>query len=228
MRAAEAPSEELTREEERALSASVVRGDRSALDHFHGIYSTPLYRFVYYRVGGSQSDTDEVVQETFLAALEGLHRFRGRSALFTWLCGIAKNRIARLRRSQSRERLAQVIEGADPAIESMLARLDCEELPDEVLEREETQDLVCATMASLPPGYQSVLVDKYVDSISVNEMAWRRSSTSKSVESTLTRARIAFRKAFQLLSRGLQMSAGPAQQQQAAIGSRSGEEPRHA
>lgn len=207
MRALDTPADELTREEEKALSTSIVRGDRSALERFHEIYSPPLFRFIFYRLSGSQHDTEEVVQETFLAALEGLHRFRGRSALFTWLCGIAKNRIARMRRSRSRERIAHVLEESQDAIDAMLTRLDAEELPEEVLEREETQDLVGATMASLPPRYQSVLLDKYVDSASVNEIAKRRSSTAKAVESTLTRARIAFRKTFQLLSRGLQMPA---------------------
>ena len=141
------PPREMTRQEERDLAQAVVRGERPALERFHALYSDPLYRFVFYRLGRSTPDVEEVVQETFLAALEGLHRFRGRAALFTWLCGIAKNRISRTRRQQSRERIAATLEDVDTQIDAVLRSLDADELPDAVLEREETQDMVGATMA---------------------------------------------------------------------------------
>ena len=198
-----ASEEDLSPQEEHALARAVVRGDRRALERFHSRYSGPLYRFVFYRLGGTGPDVEEVVQETFLAALEGLHRFRGRAALFTWLCGISKNRIARTRRRQSRERLAAALEDVDAQVDAVLRSLDSDELPDEVLGREETQDMVGATMASLPPHYQKVLIDKYVNALPVNEIARRRRSSAKAVESTLTRARIAFRKTFELITNRL-------------------------
>ena len=61
--------------EEKDLVRAVVRGDRDALDRFHSLYSHPIYRFVFYRLGGATADVEEVVQDTFLAALEGVHRF---------------------------------------------------------------------------------------------------------------------------------------------------------
>lgn len=195
--------------DELELTRAVVAGDPSALEQFHQRYSEPVYRFVFYRLGGHVPDVEEVVQDTFLAALEGLHRFRGRSALYTWLCAIAKNHISRLRRHRSRERLANLLEVTDPGIQAMIARLEEGELPDSVLEREETEDLVGATLASLPLTYQHVLLDKYVDAMPVNEIARRRGSTPKAIESTLTRARTAFRHAFGLLSRGMGGGRGP-------------------
>ena len=41
---------------------------------------------------------EDVVQDTFLVALERLACFDGRSSLHTWLCGIAKNKIRTARR----------------------------------------------------------------------------------------------------------------------------------
>ncbi len=193
----------LSREQELKLAQAVVRGDREALNRFHALHSNPLYRFVFYRLGGKSVDAEEVVQETFLAALESMHRFRGASSLLTWLCAIAKNRIFKLRRRQSRERLAEVLESADPEIDAVLLDLEKGELPQEVLEKQETHDLVGATMASLPLSYQSVLADKYIESLSVKEIARRRRTTAKAVESTLSRARGAFRHVFELLAHGL-------------------------
>ena len=198
---------DLARPQELTLARQIQRGEVAALERFHTLYSQALYRYVFYRLEGVVPDVEEVVQDTFLAALEGLHRFRGRSSLFTWLCGIAKHRIARVRRQRSRERLAAVLEDSEAEIAAIVTRLELAPLPDEILEREETQDLVGATMASLPPSYQRVLIEKYVDSLPVLEIARKQRSTPKAVESTLTRARVAFRKTFELLTRRLQGGA---------------------
>jgi len=191
---------ETDRGEERRLVEAILGGDRVALDELHARAAAPLYRFVLARLGGSVPDAEEVVQETFLSALEGLHRFEGRSSLETWLAGIARHHISRRRRRASRERVADLLEELDPEIDRLLADLSREELPDEILERAETEDLVGATMASLPWHYQELLRDKYIESLPVDEIARRRSATPKAVESNLSRARRAFQKTFELLA----------------------------
>ena len=194
------PASDNSRSRERALAAAICRGDSAALDEFHERFATPLYRFCYYRVGGSHTDTEEAVQETFLRALEALPRFRGDSALFTWLCGIAKNHIARQRQLRSRERLASALEECDEEIDAILLDLESAEIATDTLERAETHDLVGATLASLPPDYQSALVDKYVHSLPVKEMAAGRRKSQKAIESLLNRSRIAFKRTFELLA----------------------------
>ncbi len=191
---------EMSRADEARLSKELRRGDPAALERFQSMLTTPVYRFVFYRLSGRTDDVEEIVQETFLAALEGLPRFRHECSLYTWLCGIAKNRIARHRRAAYRSRLATAIESVDSELDAILADLD-RPLPDEALEREETQDLVGATMAALPLQYQEVLVEKYVSANSVDEIARQRGTSSKAIESTLTRARGAFRRAWELLAR---------------------------
>ncbi len=201
---AEEPEPEfLPRDEEISLAAAVARGERAALKRLHALFARPIYRFVYYRAGGRADETEEIVQETFLAGIESLHNFRGASSLFTWLCAIARRKAAGARRRGARERIASTLAAADEELARMLDQIDSQELPDEAIERAETEDLVGATMASLPPHYQSLLVAKYVDSLPVEEIARRRRQSGKSVESSLTRAREAFRRTFKLLARGL-------------------------
>ncbi|MEM7260341.1 MAG: sigma-70 family RNA polymerase sigma factor [Planctomycetota bacterium] len=190
---------ELSRDEERRLARAVDRGDRAAIEQFHAALSAPVYRFVFYRLGGRTDDVEEVVQETFLAALEGLSRFRHDASLYTWMCGIAKNLISRQRRQKYRDRLSSAVEEVDDELDSILADLD-QELPDEVLEREETQDLVGVTLSSLPVHYQNVLVEKYYAARPVGEIASERGTTPKAIESSLSRARGAFRRAFELIA----------------------------
>lgn len=58
---------------------------------------------------------EELTQETFFQAVEGIGKFRGDSSVITWLCGIAKNLWRSYAREQGRkESLAQAEELMDP------------------------------------------------------------------------------------------------------------------
>ncbi len=105
--------------------------------------------------------------------------------------------------------MTDLLESADPQIFEVLAELESGPLPGWVLERKETAALVGATLSSLPPDYRTALLEKYVDELSVQQMAERRGKSAKATESTLTRARVAFSKVFQLLN-GRAGGEGPA------------------
>jgi RNA polymerase sigma-70 factor (ECF subfamily) len=160
----------------------------------------PLYAFVHFRLGGRREEVEDVVQETFAAALSGIGAFDGRSSLHSWLCGIAKNKI-RASRARARPRsLEQALEESDPEIDAILAQVAREPLPEQVLERKETRELVGATLSSLPQDYREALLSKYVEGLSTEELARRAKKSPKAAESTLTRARSAFARVFELLA----------------------------
>jgi RNA polymerase sigma-70 factor (ECF subfamily) len=144
---------------------------------------------------------EDLVQDTFLTALERLNAFDGRSNLHTWLCGIAKNKIRAHRRRLRPARIEDLLEEADPEIEAILLSIEREPLPEGVLEREETRELVGATLSSLPPDYREALVQKYVEELSTAEIAARSGRGEKAAESTLHRARLAFGRVFTLLAK---------------------------
>ncbi len=182
------------------LRDRVAAGDRQAATDLFRRHLDGLFEFVYWRVGRDRATAEDVVQDTFLVALQRLDSFDGRSSLHTWLCGIAKNRIRMARRKRRPASLEDVLEGADPEIFDVLAELESAELPEWALEREETRALVGATLSSLPPDYRDALLQKYVEGLSVNEMAARSGRSPKATESRLTRARVAFGKVFSLLN----------------------------
>src|SRR5437667_60507 len=76
---------------------------------------------------------------------------------------------------------------------------------EEMLQREETCELVNAAMSQLPPHYRQALEAKYVSGESVRVIAERWRMTEKATESLLTRARQAFRAAFVALCRNLEV-----------------------
>lgn len=186
---------------ERALRDALVAGDRGAAEGFFRHHLGALYEFVHYRVGGNRAMAEDLVQDTFLTALERLQAFDGRSSLHTWLCGIAKNKIRAHRRRLRPVAMEDVLAEADPEIEAILMAVDREPLPEHVLEREETKELVGATLSSLPPEYRDALVQKYVEELSTAEIGRRAGKNEKAAESTLHRARLAFGRVFTLLAR---------------------------
>ena len=184
-----------------AIRDAILAGDESAAEAFCRENLDSLYEFVHYRLGSNPGQVEDVVQDTFVVAIQRLGEFDGRSTLHTWLCGIAKNKIRSLLRKHSMRSIAGVLAEADEEIDAILAQIAHEPLPEWVLEREETRELVGATLSSLPPAYRKVLVDKYVEDRSVAQIAAGESLSAKAAESRLHRARLAFVRVFELLAR---------------------------
>jgi len=183
-----------------AVRDALLLGEREAAEGFFRRHLGSLYEFVHYRVGGDRAVAEDLVQDTFLTALERLTAFDGRSSLHTWLCGIARNKIRAHRRNRRPLAMEDVLAEADPEIEAILLAIDRTPLPEGVLELEETKELVGATLSSLPPDYRDALVHKYVDELSTAEIAARAGKGEKACESTLHRARAAFGRVFTLLA----------------------------
>lgn len=183
------------------LRDRVLRGDRSAAESLFKQSFDALYEFTYYRVNGDRALAEIIVQDTLTTAFECIKNFEGRSTFHSWLCGIAKNKIRTLRRARKHRSMDEILEESSYEIDEILAKVEREPLPDEVLERRETRELVGATLSSLPPNYRDILIAKYVDDLQVNEIAERAGRGFKATESLLQRARVSFARVFELLAK---------------------------
>jgi len=73
---------------------------------------------------GSQSEAEDVLQETLVAALDGLESFRGDGTLRAWLLSIARRRCARRLEARARERdLEQSLVAPEPALSAERASM---------------------------------------------------------------------------------------------------------
>jgi RNA polymerase sigma-70 factor, ECF subfamily len=169
----------------------------------------PLYRFCFHRIGRNQHLCEEVVQETLLRAIRELEQYepaRAGANIFPWLTGLARNEIRRvLARERATVSLEALWDKMDRDLLALYERLDAEPFSDDVLRREETREMVGATMSQLPAHYRDALEAKYVLGKSVRDIAAAQHVSEKSVESQLTRARKAFRATFLALTRNLGM-----------------------
>jgi len=89
-----APAMEL---DEKSLAQRFAEGDAAAFEAVVAIHRPRIARLVY-RLLGWPADVDDMVQEVFLAALTKCRKFRGESALATWLTVIALNKCRTHRR----------------------------------------------------------------------------------------------------------------------------------
>lgn len=175
-----------------ALAHRVVSGEEAALKTVYDRHAEPLFAFIYHSVDGARQEAEEIWQDTLEAGIRTLASYRGQSRLFSWLCSIARHKLADhwRRQNRSRQRLC-IMPPAD------LARLlDEGPLPDEILGRQATRLRVVEVLSQLPPDYRAVLVARHAEGQSVEEIAQRLEKSYKATESMLSRAREAFRKAF--------------------------------
>jgi RNA polymerase sigma-70 factor (ECF subfamily) len=191
-----------------AWRARALAGEADAVKALAESALGPLYCFCFYRVGRNRHLCEEVVQETLVRAIRDLANYdpaRGRNNIFPWLTGLARNEIHRtLAREKGGVSLEALWTRVDKELLALYARLELEPFEDDVLLREETREMVNATMSQLPMHYREALEAKYVHGKSVRDIAGLLQISEKAVESQLTRARKAFRAAFLALTRNLE------------------------
>jgi RNA polymerase sigma-70 factor (ECF subfamily) len=173
---------------ERAIRDAVLAGDTAAWRAWFAAYFDPLAAYVRWRCGGLADLADDVTQEAWLTAVRRLRSFDpARGPFFAWLCGIAANAARNaLRARRRRDRRARPLADA-PANGPDRAAV-------------EKAERVAAALAALPDHYEAVLRAKYLDRLTVDEIAKTRGESPKAVESLLTRARQAFREAYEKAS----------------------------
>jgi RNA polymerase sigma-70 factor, ECF subfamily len=184
-----------------ALARRVIAGDEAAFDEFFAGYFPPLYRFALARLGGNEDASEEIVQRVLIRALARLHTYKGEAALLTWLCTLCRREIAGWRERAGKVREVSLFDDRPQmrAALDALAAVDADD-PETTLRRRELSGLVQLTLDHLPGRYGDVLEWKYIQELSVDDIANRLGVGYKAAESLLTRARAAFREGFSFVT----------------------------
>jgi len=172
---------------------SLQNRDAAAWDEFYEDHVRELYGFVFRLVSGDPQIAADVFQDIWLDAISHIGQFDPkRGELRSWLFGIARRRVA----LHWRQRLARGSTAAAARAETPVANLDGAVVPDDVVELLEQAAVVQASLLALPPERRQVLLDKYVEQLSVAQIAAGTGKSPKAVESLLSRAREQFRKSL--------------------------------
>ena len=166
-----------------ALLAALREGDERAFEELVKRYHGPLVKIALMYVR-DRVLAEEVVQETWLAALEGIDRFEGRSSLKTWLFRIATNRAKTRGVREGRQVAISALAGPDEPevpLERFLPPDDPRRplgwaappraWPEERLISGETVQHVRDAIAKLPPAQQAVIGLRDIEGLSAGEVA---------------------------------------------------------
>jgi RNA polymerase sigma-70 factor, ECF subfamily len=159
-------------------------------DAFEAWYRRTLprvYAFVLARCGNDVGLAEELSQQTFVAAINQRARFDGRSDIFTWLCGIARHKLADHFRAMEREERRRMqlhvrqIQADDAAIQ--MGGLD-------------DRAAIADVLRSLPAAHRAVLAFVVLDGLSAAEAGRLMGRSPGATQSLLHRARESFRRAY--------------------------------
>ena len=145
-----------------------------------------VYGYLFGRCGGDSEVAEEITQQTFLQAIRHWQSFDGRADAVTWLCSIARNKLADHYREQDRLRrrhLQLVVReiGADnstrePAIHD--------------------REAVMSALRQLPDIERTALVLRYLDDLSVKEVAALLKRSVDGTDALIRRAKERFRSIY--------------------------------
>ena len=172
-----------------SLVADILRKDRKATARFVALHTDAVYAYVRGRLIPRVDLVDDVVHETFLAALESLTTFSGTASLRTWLLGIARHKVE----DHYRQRLREP-EALSPLNEQALPTPPRAPQFDDTLDRARLHEKVRHVLVSLPARYRTALLWRYWEKRSARDMAAQTGRTEKAIERLLARAREEFKR----------------------------------
>ena len=185
------------------IAEGLQHGNRDAWLSLYELYAEKLWCNVARLMAHDADSVADVVQETLLSAARSAKNFNPRlGSLWVWLWAIAKRQVAlHYRKQGSKAIIARAQQWWSLLDGQASGWIDGREKPPaEVLESAELASLVRYTLAELSAEYQTLLMAKYVDGLTIETIAEETNGSSVAVRSKLARARKAFRLAFKRLT----------------------------
>jgi RNA polymerase sigma-70 factor, ECF subfamily len=174
-------------DDQSSLITALKQRDRSAWSAAVDRHLHEVYGFVFHLVGSDRAVAEDLNQEAWLEAMNGIDQCDAtRGSFRNWLFGIARRRVALYYR---RRALAGTATSFNGQFEESAEWGEISVLPEDVLEQVEQRAVVRAAVLVLPDDRRKALLWKYVEGLSAEAIAIRLGRTAKAVESLLSRAR---------------------------------------
>jgi len=171
-------------QDEAQLVVASKQGDQDAFAQLVQQHQRRVFNLVF-RMLQEYEEANEVTQETFLAAWQGLPSFRGDARFSTWLYRIAYNCALKQLEQRKRDQALQTVVQA----EYVAANRNEEERVDAELEAHARQSAVHEQLSMLPAKYRIVLVLRHLQEKTYEEMAEILTLPVGTIKTHLFRAR---------------------------------------
>jgi RNA polymerase sigma-70 factor (ECF subfamily) len=182
---------------EAALIVKAQAGDFQAFMELVKAHQPKVFAMIR-RLAGNDQDAEDIMQDTLLRAIDKIEQFRGDSAFGTWLYTIGLNQ-ARAQFAKHKKADLKPIEeylpsskaGADHNHDGF--KLFDWHDPARELESTQLKQILSGAVANLPYKYREAFLLRYIEELSVKEVARLTKQTEASAKSRILRARLALR-----------------------------------
>lgn len=177
---------------EAALIARCAAGDEAACADLVAVHQRMVYGLAL-NLLGDRDEALDLSQEVFLRVFRTLSRFRGQSALRTWIYRITVNQARNRRRWWTRRHRRDQVSLDEHLLKVGDLESKQDILPDRLLASKEDAAKIWEALARLPFDQRTALILREVDGLRYEEMAFTLNVAIGTVKSRLTRARQALR-----------------------------------
>lgn len=133
---------------------------RRAFEEIVNVYSRQLYWQIHY-ILQNHDDTDDVLQNTFIKAWKGIERFKGESAMYTWLYRIAHNEAITF--LKQKKQMSSIDDEDFTEQASFVA--------DDYFDGDATQEILMQAVSTLPTKQRQVFCLKYFEDKKYEEIS---------------------------------------------------------
>jgi RNA polymerase sigma factor (sigma-70 family) len=164
-------------DDDRSLLAAGQAGDVAAFGQLIERYHNLVCAIAYSRTGDRVASED-IAQETFLAAWRGIRGLRDSDKLRSWLCGIARNLASKSLRHRKHDDISEhegQLAGDAGPLDAMLTK--------------ELEATVWAALSKLPESYREPLVLFYREQQSIKDVALGLGLSEETAKQRLSRGR---------------------------------------
>jgi RNA polymerase sigma-70 factor, ECF subfamily len=171
----------------------VLKGDQDAFAEVIELYKDKVFQ-ICFRMLGNRHEAEDISQEAFIRAYVNIHTFNQKRKFSTWLYRIATNLcIDRIRKKKPDYYLDAEVTGTDGL--TMYSQVAADgQLPEEEVEEMELQAEIQRQILKLPDKYRSVIVLKYIEELSLQEISEILDLPLGTVKTRIHRGREALRK----------------------------------
>jgi RNA polymerase sigma-70 factor (ECF subfamily) len=205
-----------TSEAELKLIEALRQGDETAFVMLIDQYHTALLRLALIYTS-SRAVAEEIVQETWIGVLQGIHRFEGRSSLKTWIFRILINQAKKRAQRENRQIPFSALWNPEAEPDEPAVALDrfqpaddpkwpghwvsqperWDDIPESRLLSEETRAYLLQAIENLPPSQQEVITLRDIEGWSPEEVCNLLGITEVNQRVLLHRARSKVRGALE-------------------------------
>ena|ERR1700722_7274928 len=167
-----------------AIARGLRRRDPDLLDRLIEQYQHRLLRYLVY-LSGNRELAEDLFQETWIRVLERGHQYDGQREFSTWLYAVARNLTIDYLRKKRPLSLDGLMEDEDRA---PLEPADTRPMAWEVVEQHEQAERIGRALVAIPAQYREVIVLRFQDGLTLEEIAAVTGAPLGTVKSRLYRA----------------------------------------